>query len=90
MFPKFSFNFKNGYSYILEPATYLDKLDSKTYCIPFEEYTRNYEGEFKRIFLFGQPFMRNKEFFFDLTSQKIYIETPKVNEEFEWSSLEEL
>lgn len=48
------------------------------YCLPFNDYTRNYEPKFKKIILLGQPFMRNKEFYFDMTDSKIFIKNPEA------------
>ncbi|CAD8053935.1 unnamed protein product [Paramecium primaurelia] len=79
-FPEFSFNFQNGYQYKLNAKDYLLNPQQDLYCLPFFDHTRNYEPKFQKTILLGQPFMNNKEFYFDLTDSKIFIKNPEAKQ----------
>ncbi|CAD8134313.1 unnamed protein product [Paramecium octaurelia] len=81
-FPEFNFNFTNGYQYKLSAKDYLINFQDDYYCLPFEGFARNYENKFKKIILLGQPFMRNKEFYFDLQEYQIFIKDPKASQNY--------
>ncbi|CAD8049924.1 unnamed protein product [Paramecium sonneborni] len=85
-FPEFSFNFRNGYIFKLNAKDYLLKLNfynyENFYCLPFIDFSRNYQTKYKKILLLGQPFMNNKEFYFDLTNQAIYVKNAEIQIEF--------
>jgi hypothetical protein len=53
VFPTFNFTFDDKYIYYLEPADYLLKEVGNYFCLPIDDYTRNYEQKYKKISLLG-------------------------------------